>query len=714
MMKVKTHHFVCIFLALLTVPLFASFWISYKILGDIYLFRPWLILTEYNSLPADSSSMALKAGFVGALAIGALLMYLFEGVIFGVKTTDSHGDARWSTRREAKTANLMQSWGVVLGKYGRPKSSAPILRTNEVDFSNILLSAPPRSGKGVGVIIPTLLEYPGSVIVYDVKGENYERTARMRKSLGDEVYVISPFDMDLEHTPEHGHELHRKSHSFNPLIEIKEMEDLEDRLIALRGVTDALLSVAGGSASLTSLLEDGRKILIAAMAVVCAQEHPSLGKVADLLTPKPGNDGETPDYKTRLTELAQLAPDQISKNNLLSAAGNDNKQIGIYLSVVESAGFGAWSNPAIIRASEKNDIDLTSLRNKPQSIYIAIPPQYRDAAAPFVRLLIQTAINRMRTYSQPKRKDGKVLPVLFMIDEFHTLGHMKAVVDGLTNLPGYGGRMCLVVQSPESLDEHYGKTGAAVMMDSIQLQLWMAPNAEETKMSLSKALGQKTIASASVSGKSMGSKDSGKSHSYSEKGRALMTPEELGRLEKTKLIIIPQNQRPILASKMVYYEDQHFSGVYASQENLPWPEIPNIKTRAATSYKSFLMGASDVVQAADGDSDEEEHGEVFVRTPAPDTGEGEEQTPAPTVDYSMFEDAPDENDAGLAKLDYLLATVKAPDYEDQLNAVLGMIPPDYSPDFSQLRMRLSAEDMIERLMPLVEAEKVAVRHRREA
>lgn len=238
-MKVKTHHFVCIFLALLTVPLFASFWISYKILGDIYLFRPWLILTEYNSLPADSSSMALKAGFVGALAIGALLMYLFEGVIFGVKTTDSHGDARWSTRREAKTANLMQSWGVVLGKYGRPKSSAPILRTNEVDFSNILLSAPPRSGKGVGVIIPTLLEYPGSVIVYDVKGENYERTARMRKSLGDEVYVISPFDMDLEHTPEHGHELHRKSHSFNPLIEIKEMEDLEDRLIALRGVTDA-------------------------------------------------------------------------------------------------------------------------------------------------------------------------------------------------------------------------------------------------------------------------------------------------------------------------------------------------------------------------------------------------------------------------------------------------------------------------------------------
>lgn len=126
------------------------------------------------------------------------------------------------------------------------------------------------------------------------------------------------------------------------------------------------------------------------------------------------------------------------------------------------------------------------------------------------------------------------------------------------------------------------------------------------------------------------------------------------------------------------------------------------------------MGASDVVQAADGDSDEEEHGEVFVRTPAPDTGEGEEQTPAPTVDYSMFEDAPDENDAGLAKLDYLLATVKAPDYEDQLNAVLGMIPPDYSPDFSQLRMRLSAEDMIERLMPLVEAEKVAVRHRREA
>ncbi|WP_282611315.1 type IV secretory system conjugative DNA transfer family protein [Pelagibius sp. Alg239-R121] len=593
MLKVNTHHFYTIGFALLSVPFWASLWIAHKHYGSVEHFTPWLVITTKDALTPDAWTFSWQAGFVGALAIGALLFYLFDGVIFGVKSTDAHGDARWATRKEIKKSKLLERWGVTLGKLGKPKSGAAYLRVNDVELSNMLVSAPPRSGKGTGIIIPTLLDYLGSVIVYDVKGENYEATARQRVKMGDRVLVFSPFDMELENIDPSAHSLKRVSHCFNPLIEIAALNDLEDRLTRIQALASALLSARKDSTE-GSLLKDGKRIFVAVSAIVCNEPDPTLAKVSSLLTPMAKSADEVADYRSMFAELAKRAPDPLSHSDLLKASAQDNKSLGIYLAVLQGAGLEAWNEPAIIRATSRNDFDFSTLRTEPTSIYLAIPNQYKDVAAPVVRLFFQTAILAL----QEKRPGKEFLPVLFMIDEFHSLGRMQGVVDATTILPGYGGRLCLIVQTPASLLDIYGQHASQILMDLTQVKVWMAPNSEDTKQMVSRSLGTETIAVKSVSGRAWGTKEQ-QSQSFSEKGRALMTPEEVGRLDPEQLIITVQNRFPIRANKVRHWKDKHYSKLWKSQDGMTWPEIPSVKDGDVTSYEGFLKPAEGMPKMID-------------------------------------------------------------------------------------------------------------------
>jgi type IV secretion system protein VirD4 len=116
-----------------------------------------------------------------------------------------HGDARFATRRDLEKQGLLTESpdGIVVGKFGKK-----LIRLSGQQF--VILAAPTRSGKGVGVVIPNLLEYQGSIVVLDIKQENFDLTSGWRKSQGQEIFLFNPFAED------------RRTHRWNPLSYVTE------------------------------------------------------------------------------------------------------------------------------------------------------------------------------------------------------------------------------------------------------------------------------------------------------------------------------------------------------------------------------------------------------------------------------------------------------------------------------------------------------------
>ncbi|MEP3332233.1 type IV secretory system conjugative DNA transfer family protein [Sedimentitalea sp.] len=709
--QAKTHIPYTITAAVISIPLWAALWISLKVNGDIGTWRPWLLFAHWNSLHQKDWDMALWGGITLGVMTGAGLAYLFGGMVFGVTATDAHGDARWATAKEIRAARLVSDWGLVLGKLGKPEKKAPHLRAHTDDQGTVLVSGPPRSGKGVGIIIPTLLDYPGSLIVYDVKGELFETTSRRRLEKGDKIRVLSPFDVQFPNNPDGS--LVGRSHVFNPLIETSQMVDLEDRLVRISEISAALLAPKSSSGAEVSLMEDAQEIFKAATAVVCNEPLPSIGRVLQVLTPNVKRDDDVPDFKTMFASLASRAPDPISRGVLLRMAGQDNKQLGIYLSVLMGGGLNAWSNPAIVRATastDRNDFDFEQMRWEPQTCYICIPEAHKQVSRPLVRLFVQCAINALRRRLMTSGED--FLPVLFLIDEFHSLGRMQGVLDAVTTLPGYGGRLCLVVQSPASLREHYGPAGEEILSESSHLHVWLTPNSEETKTKLSKTLGNTTVTQKSVSGRNW-SKEPGRSESWSEKGRALMTPEEIGRLGKEEIIVTGKGMFPIRTNRVSFYKDHRFKALNDSQNKKPWPDVPKIKDGVVTRFDEFLKDST-FTKLTEPDETQQVPMQALSQK-AIVTGPG--STSFHTInpdDYAFFEDADDpeadEETPEDRKLAQVVESIKAPELAENLGRLLGLVPvdPETERELVELAHRLSPDELVRRLSPLFGRDDIGV------
>lgn len=699
--RAKTHIPYTITIAVISIPLWAALWIALKVNGDIETWRPWLLLSHWNSLDPKDWKAALWGGITLGVMTGAGIAYLLGGMVLGVTATDAHGDARWATSKEIRAARLVSDWGLVLGKLGKPEKKAPHLRAHTDDQGTVLVSGPPRSGKGVGIVVPTLLDYPGSLIVYDVKGELFETTSRRRLEKGDKVRVLSPFDVQFPNNPEGS--LVGRSHSFNPLIEVAAMDDLEDRLVRISEISSALLAPKSASGAEASLMEDAQEIFKAVAAVVCNGPEPSLGRVLEELAPMPVGADETPDYKTMFAALSTRAPDPITKGVLLRMAGQDNKQLGIYISVLMGGGLNAWSNPAIVRATKTNDFDFESMRWDPQTCYISIPESHKQVSRPLVRLFIQCAINALRRRLMASGED--FLPVLFMIDEFHSLGKMQGVLDAVTTLPGYGGRLCLIVQSPASLREHYGPAGEEILTESSHLHVWLTPNSEETKQKLSKALGNKTVTQKSVSGRNW-AKDPGRSESWSEKSRALMTPEEIGRLGKEEVIITGKGMFPIRTNRVSFYKDHRFKALNESQSGKPWPDVPTVKDGVVTRYDEFLKEAGSSPKVVEAEEPQQIPKQSLSQRAAVSGPRLSSFRTTEAAGYAFFEDADepasDEETPEDRKLASVIETIKAPNLVGNIGSLLNLAPinPEAEPELAELAHRLSPDELVNRLSPL--------------
>lgn len=454
----------------------------------------------------------------------------------------SHGSAKWATKEDLRKANiavrLNHLSGPIYAKLGSPKSRGEFITSHDIPHS--FICAPTGSGKGVGVVIPTLLTYGGSVICLDVKGENYRITASARKALGDKVYRFSPLDEN------------NRSHRFNPLDGLANLPS-ERRYTEAQRIAESFIVMSGDNVQ--GFLVSAKQIFAATALVAIELETPTMAAIHDILS-------EGGDFNKMFEKLAKQTEIEEAKSIYQRMAGIADRTLSAYMSVLFDGGLGIWRDGLVRAATETSDFRIDDLRRTPASIYIVVAPNDLAVLAPVIRLLFQQAVSVLQS-TEPGLDEP--YPVLFLLDEFPQLGKMPALSNAISTIRSYGGRMMIVAQTLSNLRGTYGPEGAQNFLANCRVQLFMAPADSDTPDYVSKAIGDFTRKSRS---KSWTLGQIGKSNIQErEEGARLLRPEDLRNLSAKDTVILVQGSDPILAQKVIYYEDRFLQSILSAHED---------------------------------------------------------------------------------------------------------------------------------------------------
>lgn len=493
----------------------------------------------------------------GALIIGAAAFIGLVGFIaisYRPNLT-SHGSAKWATKDELKKAKLAvrmkELAGPIYAKLGSPRSRGEFITSHDIPHS--FICAPTGSGKGVGIVIPTLLTYGGSIICLDVKGENFDKTSRARAALGDEIFRFSPLDED------------NRSHRFNSLDGVAKLPP-ERRFTEAKRIAESFIVMPGDNVQ--GFLISAKEIFAASVLVVIERGTPTISAIYDLLS-------QGGDFNEMFEKLSGETEIQEAKSIYGRMEGIADRTLSAYMSVLFDGGLGLWRDGLVRAATETSDFDISSLRKKPASIYIIVAPNDLSVLAPVVRLLFQQAVSILQS-TEPGADEP--YPVLFLLDEFPQLGKMNALSQAISTIRSYGGRMMIVAQSLAQLRGAYGNDGAQNFLANCRLQLFMAPADSETPDYVSKAIGNFTRKARS---KSWMMGQIGKSNIQErEEGARLLRPEDLRSLSADDCVLLIQDSDPVLAQKVRYFEDRYLVPIFEGQDG-QYPHVATLTVQSA-------------------------------------------------------------------------------------------------------------------------------------
>ena len=515
----------------------------------------------------------------GMLIIGAAAcigMVAFIALSYRPQLT-SHGSAKWATKEELRKSKLAVRLkdlsGPIFAKLGRPGKRGPFITSHEIPHS--FICAPTGSGKGVGIVIPTLLTYGGSVICLDVKGENFDKTARARQAMGDKIYRFSPLDEN------------NRSHRFNPLERVAVLPP-ERRFTEAKRIAASFISMPGDNVQ--GFLISAREIFAASVLAVIERKTPTISAIYDLLS----QGGE---FNALFQKLAAETNVPEAKSIYSRMEGIADKTLSAYMSVLFDGGLGLWRDGLVRAATETSDFDIADLRTNPASIYIVVAPNDLAILAPVVRLLFQQTVAILQS-AEPR--EDEPYPVLFLLDEFPQLGRMTALSEAISTIRSYGGRMMIVAQSLSNLRGTYGQDGAQNFLANCRLQLFMAPADSETPDYVSKAIGNFTRKARS---KSWMMGQFGKSNIQErEEGARLLRPEDLRNLSAEDCVLLVHDSNPVRAQKVIYFEDRDLNAIFAAQKgSLPLPDTLAVVQFADPSFTKVESKTGSKISKTDDD-----------------------------------------------------------------------------------------------------------------
>ena len=494
------------------------------------------------------------SGFIG---YGVPLLAYIAGLAVVLKPAkrSTHGDARFAGLLDLQKKGMFQPSGdgIVVGKFG-----GRLLRISGQQF--VILAAPTRSGKGVGVVIPNLLEYQESVVVLDIKQENFDLTSGWRAQQGQEVYLFNPFAED------------RRTHRWNPLTYVS--GDPAFRVSDLMSI--AAMLYPDGSDEQKFWVGQARNAFMAfALYLFDAWDEdkragfpfaraPTLGAVYRISS---GN-GKS-ELKAYLQELSQRpflsSSARSAFANLLSQA--DETFASILGTFKEP--LNPWLNPVLDAATSDDDFLLTELRRKRMTIYVGIQPN-KLAEGRLILNLFFSQIITLNTRELPRGNPELKHQCLLLMDEFTSIGRVDILASAVAYMAGYNLRLLPIIQSMAQLDATYGREVARTIITNHALQIIYAPREQQDANDYSEMLGYTTVRRQNITrGKDV-------SRSESEERRALMLPQELKAMGTGKEVFLYEGlPHPVICEKIRYYQDRHFTS-----RLLPRVGVPTLQQQA--------------------------------------------------------------------------------------------------------------------------------------
>jgi type IV secretion system protein VirD4 len=467
-----------------------------------------------------------------------------------------HGEARFARWREVARAGLLGSRGIILGRLGK---RCLMLAGQQ----GVCLAAPPRAGKGTGVVIPNLLNWPDSVICVDIKRENWTQTAGFRAMSGQCCYLFDPFSEE------------RLSARWNPFHYVA--QNPERRVNDLQRIAEMLYP---DPPNVDPFWTASARSLFLGIALYLF-ETPSLPKtIGEVLRQGMASDDEGfGQHWKRLIEGRQSGKFPLSSQCVRSLYDVIDLAPVTASSIRKTftSRLDLWLNPILDWATSGNDFDLRDLRARPMSIYVGVNPDDLHRLRPVVNLFFQQAIG-LQTRELPEHNPRLKLQVMMLLDEFAALGRIPIIAEAISYLPGYNVRVVLVVQTPAQLRELYGAHVAETMLKSLAARIVFAAKDHADAREISDELGFTTVKVKSLSSPvfdfAAEKARRSRSQNVSEQRRALLLPQEVKALGPEEAIIFYENLRPIRCRKIRYFLDKRFTTRLLPPPKTAAPALP--------------------------------------------------------------------------------------------------------------------------------------------
>jgi type IV secretion system protein VirD4 len=523
------------------------------------------------------SRAAIRSRLIVSSAAGVALVLASALVIFLPRRRSLHGDAGFASRREIAAAGLLGEHGIILGRIGK---RCVMLAGQQ----GVALAAPPRAGKGTGVVVPNALNWPGSLVCIDIKRENWTLTAGFRERSGQACYLFDPFAED------------GRSARWNPFFYVA--ADPLRRVNDLQRIASMLYP---DPPNVDPFWTASARSLFLGIALYLF-ETPSLpATIGEVLRQGMASDDEgfgqhwkrviegrqsgryplSPQCVRSLYDVIDLAP---------VTASSIRKTFTSRLDL--------WLNPILDAATAGNDFDLRELRSKPLSIYVGVNPDDLHRLRPVLNLFFQQAIG-LQTRELPERNPALKYQVMMLLDEFTALGRIPIIAEAISYLPGYNVRVVLVIQTPAQLREIYGAHASETMLKSLAARIVFAPKDYPDAREISDELGFTTVKVKTFSKPIFDFESKGRrsrSQSVSEQRRALLLPQEVKELGTDHEIIFYEGMRPIRCRKIRYFEDARFKArLFPPPERPPAVEMPTVTSAARSAAPASAAEADESV-----------------------------------------------------------------------------------------------------------------------
>lgn len=522
---------------------------AWFVFAEIPVYPPWRLFQWWYAYEAYAPRVFNTAGALAAAGGVLAVIVAVIGSVWRARQTrfvTTYGSSRWARTAEVRVAGLFEPSGVFLGRLGKH-----YLRHDGPE--HVMAFAPTRSGKGVGLVVPTLLSWTGSAVIHDIKGENWRLTAGWR----------ARFSHCLLFNPTDG-----RSARYNPLLDIRkgpgEVRDAQN-------IADILVDPEGALERRSHWEKTAHSLLVGAILhVLHAEDEKTLAQVAGVLS--------DPQRPFEQTLRAMMTTDHLGEGGvhpIVAGAArellnkSENERSGVLSTAISF--LALYRDPTVAAATAACDWRIADLMDaaRPVSLYLVVPPSDISRTKPLIRLILNQIGRRLTEsldgepggHTGADGRDGKGPrhTLLLMLDEFPALGRLDFFESALAFMAGYGIRAYLIAQSLNQIVKAYGDNNS--ILDNCHVRIAFAANDERTARRISDSLGTATEqrAQRNYAGHRLAPWLAHVMVSRQETARPLLTPGEVMQLPAHDQLVLVSGLAPLRARKLRYYEDRNFT-----------------------------------------------------------------------------------------------------------------------------------------------------------